>query len=240
MRGAVFIAMGVVLGASALVAATGSQAAAGPVLANAGARAVAFVPAKRPLVTTSAPRREGVEPWAVKLGAVRVTNKNTDAEASVRLYRDDGSLDADALKTFMRVASRIPKDDETTPADVLDTRLVRLVFRAAYHFGGAPIVVISGTRKRSRGRHRHGEALDFALEGVRAATLASHLRGYPRAGVGIYTNPRTQYVHLDVRDRSYHRIDASPPGVTWRERLLPDPSQAKRDASYVASMDLPE
>jgi uncharacterized protein YcbK (DUF882 family) len=240
MRGAALIALGVVLAASGIVAATGSQAAARSLANGGAARAVEIAPSRTPLVTTSALRREGVEPWAAKLGAVVVSNKNTDARASVRLYRDDGSLDADAMKTFMRVASRIPAEDRTTPADVLDERLVRLVFRASYHFGGAPIVVVSGTRKRSRGRHRHGQALDFALEGVRAAKLASHLRGYPRAGVGIYTNPRTQYVHLDVREHSYHWIDASPPGVTWRERLLPDPSQAKRDASYVASMDLPE
>jgi hypothetical protein len=58
-------------------------------------------------------------------------------------------------------------------------------------------------------------------------------------GVGIYTNAKTHYVHLDVRDRSYHWLDASPPGVTWREALLPDPSQQKRDSSYTPESDLP-
>jgi hypothetical protein len=118
--------------------------------------------------------------------------------------------------------------------------LVRLVFRASYHFGGATVAILSGTRRGASGRHGTGEALDFSLEGVSAGALASYLRKTPRAGVGIYVHPKTQYVHLDVRDHSYHWVDASPPGVTWRERLLPDPTQADRDASYSAAADLPE
>jgi hypothetical protein len=47
-------------------------------------------------------------------------------------------------------------------------------------------------------------------------------------------------VHLDVRDHSYHWVDGSPPGVTWREQLLPDPKQIARDASLSWSLDLPE
>jgi hypothetical protein len=46
-------------------------------------------------------------------------------------------------------------------------------------------------------------------------------------------------VHLDVRDRSFHWLDASPPGVTWREAALPDSKQSARDASYTAESDLP-
>jgi hypothetical protein len=59
-------------------------------------------------------------------------------------------------------------------------------------------------------------------------------------GVGIYTHPKTQFVHLDVRDRSFHWLDGSPPGVRWRERRLADPAQPKRDAAYVNVLDLPE
>lgn len=137
----------------------------------------------------------------------------------------------------MEIASSKDTGDTIEP---LDPRLIKLAFRASYHFGGAPIAILSATRKNTRGKHATGEALDFSLEGVRAATLAAYLRGTPRAGVGIYTHPKTQYVHLDVRDHSYHWLDASPPGVTWRERLLKDSSQAKRDESYAEAMDLPE
>ena len=58
-------------------------------------------------------------------------------------------------------------------------------------------------------------------------------------GVGIYTHPRTRYVHLDVREQSYHWLDASPPGITWKERALWDPKLVERDAAWTPEADLP-
>lgn len=173
--------------------------------------------------------------WGAGLPTISVKNGNTGAHADLRLYSDHGSLELDAMKEFMRVAATVEGADEP-----LDTRLVQLAFRAAYHFNGAPMLVISATRKGAHGKHSNGHALDFSLDGVSAKELAKFIRQYPRAGVGIYTNPRTQYVHLDVRDHSYHWVDASPPGETWREQLLDDPTQAARDAAYTPALDLPE
>ena len=93
---------------------------------------------------------------------------------------------------------------------MLAARLEQLVVKAAHHFGDAHVLVVSGWRERA-GRHTSGEALDFKLQGVAAAQLAAYLRGLPRVGVGIYTHPKTQYVHLDVRDASYHWLDALAP-----------------------------
>ena len=171
-------------------------------------------------------------PWGASLPVVTVRNNNTGTEEDIRLYSAHGSLDLDAMKSFMSVVN-----GEGEP---LDARLVQLVFRAAYHFDGAKVTVVSGTRKGTHGKHGTGEALDFKLEGVSASDLAKYVRTYPRAGVGIYTHPQTQYVHVDVRERSYHWIDASPPGVTWRETLLADPQQEERDGSYTSALDLPE
>ena len=174
---------------------------------------------------------------------MHVTNGNTNAQADVRLYSDHGSLELGALREFMRVAATAPDAPDQENGDVaepLDSRLVQLAFRAAYHFDAAPIVLVSARRKGAHGKHGSGEALDFKLEGVPAAQLAAHVRSYPRAGIGIYTHPKTQYVHVDVRERSYQWVDGSPPGVTWREQLLADPKQEERDASYVSALDLPE
>ncbi len=72
-----------------------------------------------------------------------------------------------------------------------------------------------------------------------AAALAAYLRTGARVGVGVYTHPRTQFVHLDVREASYHWTDASPPGVSWRETRLGDRSAPARDAAYRPERDLP-
>jgi hypothetical protein len=221
-----------------VVAASSDRAAdAAPNAPVKNARIVESAPPK-PLVpeaTTKAEERLRPETWATGLKAVDVRMRNTGAQGKIRLYADDGTLDTKAAREFMNVAASVKGANEPLP-----TRLVQLVFRASYHFGGANVVIVSATRKGAHGKHGSGEAIDFALDGVSAASLAAYLRGTPRAGIGIYTHPKTQYVHLDVRDRSYHWLDGSPPGVTWREKLLADPNQAKRDASYASTNDLPE
>lgn len=230
MRWAAPLAMAIVLAASAVGASpTGREASTSRVARVASGD-------KRALSTVSATVIDSPAPWAATLSPVEVVNRNTGARARVRLYDCHGALDRAEATSFMRAASP-PESDAGEP---LDLRLVQLTVRAAYHFGGVTISIVSATRPGARGKHGSGEALDFALEGVKAPLLAAYLRGTPRAGVGIYTHPKTQYVHLDVREHSYHWIDASPPGVTWRERLLPDPKQAVRDASWTPAMDLPE
>ena len=230
MRITAFFAMAVLLAANA-VSATPSV----PPPAKPAARVARVVPpAKRVLTTASATSVDAAEPWAKALGAVEVRNLNTNARGKIRLYDDHGVLDRGEAHAFMRLADASDDDER------LDLRVVQLAIRASYHFGGASILIISATRPGAKGKHGSGEALDFSLDGVKAPLLAAYLRGMPRAGVGIYTHPKTQYVHLDVREHSYHWIDGSPPGVTWREQLLPDPKQAVRDASWNAAMDLPE
>jgi uncharacterized protein YcbK (DUF882 family) len=180
----------------------------------------------------AAPRDARTVAWAVALQPVTVTSAATTSSVAIRLYEQSGEIDPDAVSRFEQVVAG------AGDPHVLAPRLLQLVVKAAYHFGNARVVVVSGWREHA-GRHTAGEALDFKLVGVRAATLAAWLRGLPRVGVGIYTHPRTQYVHLDVRDTSYHWLDGSPPGVTWRERQIRDPGQVKRDSAWTPDADLP-
>ena len=156
----------------------------------------------------------------------------THETAHLRLYTGAGSIDEAARRDFERIADRDPEPH------ALAERLEQLVFKASYHFGGAAVHIVSGWRRHAR-RHTNGEALDFKLEGVYSATLAAYLRGLPHVGVGVYTHPQTGFVHLDVRDQSYHWVDASPPGITWRERPLPNPRGLVRDADWRPEADLP-
>ncbi|MBX3190283.1 MAG: DUF882 domain-containing protein [Labilithrix sp.] len=236
MRASAFVAMAIVLAASAAFATPPAAGRAAPRVAHAPPPS-----AKRALATVSAAGVDVKAAWATSLGAVEVKNRNTGARGKIRLYDEHGAIDRGQARAFMRIAgaSKEAPDDASDDDERLDLRLVQLTLRAAYHFNAA-ISIVSGTRPGARGRHGTGEALDFALDGVKAPLLAAYLRGTPRAGVGIYTHPKTQYVHLDVRDHSFHWIDASPPGVTWREQLLPDPKQKARDGAWKAAMDLPE
>jgi uncharacterized protein YcbK (DUF882 family) len=233
-----FFAMAILLAANAVGATPTIAPPAKKPLRTARVIAVA----SRELTTTSAGNVDAAEAWADALGAVEVLNRNTNGHGKIRLYDAHGGIDRSEARAFMRVAGHDQEapDDASEEDERLDLRLVQLVIRASYHFKGAKISIVSATRPGAKGKHGTGEALDFALDGVKAADLASYLRGTPCAGVGLYTHPKTQYVHLDVREHSYHWLDGSPPGVTWREQLLPDPKQATRDASYVAAGDLPE
>ncbi len=209
-----------------------------------GAAAIDRAP-QSPPVAVAAPAPPRVEPvplpppvaaWAVALPPLEVECANSGARGSVRLYADDGSLDERALDDFSHIAA------DYNGYLPLHSRLIQLAEKAAHHFGAKKLVIVSGFRQKRGGKadhHTAGEALDFRLPGVDYRKLAAYLRTFPLVGVGVYTHPKTQYVHLDVRDRSYHWLDASPPGVTWREARLPDPSEASRDAAYTAESDLP-
>lgn len=175
--------------------------------------------------------------WAKALPSLAVSCANTGAKAVIRLYANDGTVDPEATAAFDAVAA-----DSNGPYP-LKERLLQLVVKSANHFKSEKLTVVSGYRKprgkKATDHHTRGEALDFRLEGIDYRKLAAYLRSLPRVGVGVYTDPRTHYVHLDVRDRSFHWLDASPPGVVWREASLPDAKQASRDAAYTEESDLP-
>lgn len=172
-------------------------------------------------------------------------NINSLASATLRLYRDDGSLDDEAaarLDLLLADTSRPGKPPEVAP---IDRRLLRLLFRVAYHFNITEVELVSGFRKPRRfaeGLHGKARAIDFRLVGVDAPLVAAYLRGVPRVGVGLYTHPRTRWVHLDVRDRSYHWADATPPGKRWGAAPMTMDHRAldELDSGYEQGDDLPE
>jgi len=176
--------------------------------------------------------------WAKTLPPLHVECANTGAKLDLRLYESDGSVDLAAVDTFSEVAT-----DPNHGEYPLHPRVVQLAVKAARHFGATSLTIVSAYRKPRRkdsaDRHSHGEALDFRLAGVDYRQLAAYLRSLPRVGVGVYTDRRTHYVHLDVREKSFHWLDASPPGVTWREAAIPDAKRDARDAAYSEESDLP-
>ena len=188
-----------------------------------------------PAAAPSAPSRFELLP------KVHIENQTTRESRDLRLYDANGSIDAAAASELDELLcdARRPRQRDTTQ---LSRRTLQLLFKAAYHFGKYEVEVVSAYRKpgrRREGPHGTGSAIDFRVRGVPAAELAQYLRQIPRTGVGVYTHPKTQYVHLDSREHSFHWIDASPPRRRWRERSIGSPDLEKRDALYNSSGDWP-
>jgi uncharacterized protein YcbK (DUF882 family) len=177
-----------------------------------------------------------------QLPALRFLNVNSGATCETRLFDPHGAVDAHAALELDRTLADA-RDPAHLRVATLDRRALRILFRAAYHFGAGEVTVVSAYRKPGRygqGLHASARAIDFSLGGVSADELATYLRTVPRVGVGVYTHPRTQYVHLDVRDRSYHWVDASGPRRHGGEWPLSRFGVEERDASYTPADDLPE
>lgn len=233
--------LSVVAGAGLLGAALSALSFA-PRLAPAAPKPAQLAAAlKRPVAARSLPAVPAAPSRFEQLPALHVENQTTRESRDLKLYDASGQIDESAAAQLDELLcdARRPKQRETTR---LSRRTLQLLFKAAYHFGRHEVEVVSGYRKpgrRREGPHGTGSAIDFRLRGVKAAELASYLRQLPRTGVGIYTHPKTQYVHLDSREHSFHWIDASPPRRQWRERSLHEAGLEKRDALYSPNDDWP-
>jgi hypothetical protein len=109
----------------------------------------------------------------------------------------------------------------------ISERLLRLLVRVSDTFGGRPVRVVSGFRKRSfysDSRHPRSEAVDFSIPGVPNAVLRQYLLLLEDVGVGYY--PNSSFVHLDVRSCPIQWVDYAGPGEAPR-RTLRKPRVAK-------------
>ncbi|MCC7541294.1 MAG: DUF882 domain-containing protein, partial [Deltaproteobacteria bacterium] len=103
----------------------------------------------------------------------------------------------------------------------IDRRLLDIVYRTAVHFGVPLVHVVSCVRAPRQGSHSNhhlGRAMDFVMPGVADDRVADHVRRFGFVGVGVY--PRSGFVHLDVRDRSFFWVDHSGPGERGRARQV--------------------
>jgi uncharacterized protein YcbK (DUF882 family) len=230
------------LAISGLLAAAGLALFLRPTPAPAATRAAARPHAPPSPVAPALARAERRESRFTALPALRIENQTSRQALELKLYDADGRVDEVAATRLdaLLCDARDPKHPQTGR---IDRRTLQLIFKAAYHFASHEVEVVSAYRKpgrRREGPHGTGAAVDFRLRDVTASLLASYLRDQPRTGVGIYTHPKTQYVHLDVREHSFHWLDASPPRRRWREKSIGARDLVVRDGSYTPALDLPE
>lgn len=118
-------------------------------------------------------------------------------------------------KAHARV-SRLLRDLRTRQVVPINRRLLSMLAELSDHFGGRPIVVVSGFRMYSHrqhtadSRHNYGQAIDFRIAGVPNEAVRDYCLGWPAVGVGYY--PRSSFIHLDARSNKATWVDSSGPG----------------------------
>jgi uncharacterized protein YcbK (DUF882 family) len=137
---------------------------------------------------------------------------NTGERVELSPQRDDGGFSAEDLQRATH-GLRDQRADKEFPTD---PRLLDLAYQIELHFHAKALRVISAFRSPSRRHSRHGtgHAVDFVVPGTKDSEVAQFARSLGFVGVGLY--PRSGFVHLDSRDRSYFWVDSSGPGQRGR------------------------
>jgi uncharacterized protein YcbK (DUF882 family) len=212
--------------------------------------------------STATVRRNGVEPVraSVEPGGVHATASKQvlvgwHAPSAMALTRDAAGRPMLALTMLNRSESLVipaAGEDgafETTELDraahflraatgeqhPIDPRTLSMAYRIQTHFGVPEIRVVSAyrvPRPGSRSNHGKGRAMDIVVPGVADEDVARFARELGFVGVGVY--PSSQFVHVDIRPRSYFWIDFSGPRRKNHEHCVLADLAARSDAAAVA------
>lgn len=162
-------------------------------------------------------REEGARRWGrtPHPGTAILLRSGTDQRVRVRLIDRRGRVERNAVRRVRELMQpRGAARGTLGPAP--PPRLLEILARVSDYFGGRLITVVSGVRTaggntQESSRHIQGHALDLRIQGVPAHALRDYLRAtFQDIGVGYY--PRSNFVHLDVRDRTAYWVDWSGPG----------------------------
>lgn len=199
------------------------------------AAAAAYMNGKQPLVGWHAPSDKPAPRDArgrPMLSLVTINRGESLAVPATGAAGGFASADLDRVAHLLRAMS----GDEHP----IDPRALALVYRIQTHFGVPEIRVVSGyrvPRPGSRSNHGKGRAFDLVVPGVADEEVARFARDMGFVGVGVY--PTSQFVHVDVRPRSYFWVDYSGPRMKNRERGILADLAAKSDAAAAARGDAP-
>ncbi len=218
----------------------GSTASAGKGLGRAALRAdenvaAAYLAGKQALVGLHAPCTDAAPRDAQGRPMLALRTVNRGEFLSLAPGRDGtgfDSIDLDRAAHLLRAA--------TGDEHPVDPRTLALVYRIQTHFDAPEIRVVSGyrvPRPRSHSNHGKGRAIDLIVPGVADEDVAKFVREMGFVGVGVY--PRSQFVHVDIRPRSYFWVDTSGPHMKNRERGILGDLAARSDAEALARGQTP-
>lgn len=196
----------------------------------AGVRATEASASKQALVGWHAPSATTVTRDAAGRPMLALTMLNRSESLVLPSLGDDGAFESSELDRaahFLRAAA----GDEHP----IDPRTLSMVYRIQTHFGVPEIRVVSAyrvPRPGSRSNHGKGRAMDIVVPGVADEEVARFVRELGFVGVGVY--PSSQFVHVDIRPRSYFWIDFSGPRRKNREHCVLADLASRSDAAAVA------
>lgn len=159
------------------------------------------------------------EPLPKPSGDVWLKSPNVGEEARVKIYKDDGSFDDEALARL----DELFRCKRTGEIRAVDPRLYEQLSRIQDHFGGKQIELVSGFRfaERSSSRHYHASAMDIRITGVSIREMYAMAESLDGGGMGIGIYPRSGFIHVDYRapgEPSYRWTDYSGPGSSEAKR----------------------
>lgn len=156
-------------------------------------------------------RDEGARRWGRTRHSGTALFSRGDERIRVRLIDRRGRVDRNAARRLRELMQpRGPRGAQGPPPP---PRLIEVLARVSDYFGGRAITVVSGYRPaggytQETSRHIQGHALDLRIQGVPTTALRDYLRAsFQEVGVGFY--PRSNFVHLDIRDRTQYWVDWS-------------------------------
>jgi uncharacterized protein YcbK (DUF882 family) len=194
------------------------------------AAAMAYMSGKQALVGLHGPSPRPMSSDDTGRPMLSLTTVNRGESLAIPAANDDGgfaSADLDRIAHLLRAG--------TGDEHPVDPRTLSLLYRIETHFGVPEIRVVSGyrvPRAGSRSNHGKGRAVDLVVPGVADEEVARFVRELGFVGVGVY--PTSQFVHVDIRPRSYFWIDYSGPRMRNRERGILGDLAAQSDAAAVA------
>lgn len=155
---------------------------------------------------------------------------NTQERVELQAENDAGGFSAHELDRAAH-ALREPSSGNEHP---IEPRALDAIYRIQVHFDAQEVRVVSGYRTPHGGGSNHGKgrAIDVVIPGATDDDVAKFAREMGFMGVGTY--PRSGFVHVDVRERSYFWVDSSGPGKRNRERGILGDVASRADAAALA------
>ncbi len=201
-----------------------------PTVRPQSAAATAYLSGRQPLVGWHAASTRPVARDTSGRPLLVLTTLNRGETIEVPTTSDAGGFEAEDLD---RVAHELRA--ATGDEHPVDPRTLALAYHIETHFGVPELRVVSGYRVPKPGSHSNhgkGRAIDIIVPGVADEEVARFVREMGFVGVGVY--PTSQFVHVDVRPRSYFWVDFSGPHMKNRERGILGDLAARSDAAATA------